>query len=150
MKLFIKHETRVEGWFKGEMMWLLDDAKKELGLDAYNVECHAGGKRFDFCIKKSQERILLELKALAVTMGRSLSFYYSRQQGFLGDEILKLHKVREKVYKYQLVIAYPCDKEKWETHMRRVESRYPMAKCVKYGTFEADGGDCLISLWRIE
>ena len=143
-RLFTIHDTRAEGWVKGELIWLFEGLKQTDTIDDFDIEAE---NMVDFVLWKNQKKILMELKAISTGGSRALSFYYSKDQ--IGKDFEKLH-AKEQEEKWVLVVAYPCTTEQWPKQIDRVEENYPMAHCEKYIKVPLNNENTyIIALWKV-
>jgi len=74
LRAFIENDTRVESWFKAELMVLLSRLKKEGVIDTFEREhsFHTDDKRsqIDFSITIGRITYLVELKALCISQSK--------------------------------------------------------------------------------
>jgi len=144
LRLFSIHDTRAEGWVKGELIWLFEGLKQTDIIDDFDIEAE---NMIDFVLWKNRKKILMELKAISTGGSRPLSFYYSKDQ--IGKDFEKLH-AKEQGEKWVLVVAYPCTIEQWKRQIGHVETKYPMAHCEKFIEFPLDNeGTYIVALWNV-
>ena len=105
-------QRQVEGWFKGELIYLLDRLKGNI-ITTWEPEVKVEGgsrKRFDFVVGVDGTPVFLELKALyhgeqrAARIGLDI-YLYKDDVGIWGD-VVKLSGLSEGVG-YNLLFIYP-------------------------------------------
>lgn len=122
--IFSKVDTRVEGWFKAEILLLLEKLLSEKKIKAYQRELniHKIGKQrnsIDFEIDfLTGQKVLLELKAISISqnMGtpRNLNFYFRPDQVGIIKDFKKLDSLNYNGDKYIIGFIYPKPtNEKW-------------------------------------
>ncbi|MCL2335278.1 MAG: hypothetical protein FWC57_04365 [Endomicrobia bacterium] len=117
-KIFSEQRTRIEDWFRGELLFIFDKLKQE--IDKFKCEyseCFDGDDRWKsvdlfFEQNKTKEKYLIELKALLIGKDRkdnkrTLGFYKTG----ISNDLIKLEKLKD--YKrYMLAFVYPgCTEE---------------------------------------
>jgi hypothetical protein len=119
---FIKNDTRVESWFKAELLVLLSRLVKEGAVDSFEREPSSydeEGKRsqIDFSVKIKGIEHYVELKALCISQSkgtpRNLSFYFRDDNVGLIKDFKKLDEssIRNK---WLIAFIYPKpDRQKW-------------------------------------
>jgi len=81
--VFAEADTRIEGWFKAELILLLSELKKKGRIKDFQPESKnqllTGYKKIDFCVFLNDEKHLFKLKALCISQkatDRNLNFYF--------------------------------------------------------------------------
>ena len=91
---FAKADTRIEGWFKAELILLLNELREQGKVENFKREApnksHTGHKKIDFNICLKGEKHLCELKALCISQAdntpRNLNFYFKEDDvGMIKD-----------------------------------------------------------------
>ena len=127
VRAFRYAERQVEGWFKGELLWLFKSLQEAKLIDSWRSEYHASqtnDRRVDFFIELADGPLYLELKA----------FYHGTQAGQkvdLGTCFTALPPDIDKLAnlpsgnKFFLVFVTPNpEREKWQAALERF--------CLKY------------------
>jgi hypothetical protein len=119
---FIQNDTRVESWFKAELLVLLTRLMKEKTIDTFEREPSFHdviGKRsqIDFSITIKGITHHLELKALCISQSkgtpRNLSFYFRDDNVGLKKDFKKFDKLGIK-NKWLIAFVYPKpDRPSW-------------------------------------
>ena len=114
--IFAAADSRLEGWFKAELLVLFDKLKREGVIEAYdrelNVHAPAGDKRnqVDFAIRIKGERHLCELKALCISQAagtpRNLAFYFRDDRVGIIKDLRKLDTLGQQ-NTWLLAFVYP-------------------------------------------
>ena len=115
--VFSAADTRIEGWFKAEMLVLLNRLLRQNQVDEYereaNITCPKDGKRkqIDFRIRVQGETHLCELKALCISRAagthRNLHFYFRDDDLGLVKDFKKLDELPGG-NKWMLAFVYPA------------------------------------------
>jgi hypothetical protein len=147
--VFAHNNTRVEGWFKGELLCLFT----ELDLHHFETEkkfCRPEWKRprrVDFALTKDKdgEEHLIELKALMLSSEeddprKSLSFYFNKD--FIPADADKLRDLcapqdyPENVRKWLLIFIYPApDAAEWDSLLAKHKLQSPENVFVQSDTY---------------
>jgi hypothetical protein len=134
VRAFLDAERQVEGWFKGELLWLLKSWKDDRLIDNWKSEYRAFQtndkrhyRRMDFFIELADGPLYLELK----------TFYHGTQAGqnvdlgtcftFLPPDIDKLANLPSG-NKFLLVFVTPnpeSKNKKWQTTLDGFRKNYP-------------------------
>ncbi|OXB20231.1 hypothetical protein B0A80_19230 [Flavobacterium tructae] len=120
-ELFAKVDSRVEGWFKAEMIFILEELCSKEKIIDYKREflikkADGKGHNIDFEVTlKSKKKILLELKALVISQSaktpRNLNFYFGNNHVGLFKDFRKLDSIDFKGEKYVIGFIYPKPEE---------------------------------------
>jgi len=138
MDTFARNDTRVEGWFKGEMLVLLDQLKRKDVILDYRREpnFYRGNKRYqvDFEIKIESEKHLVEIKAPCISQAhgtpRNLNFYFREDDIGLIKDFRKLN-LANNPNRWLLAFIYPKPrKQAWRVAMTKVPSDVSNWHCV--------------------
>jgi hypothetical protein len=113
-------EVQVEGWFKGELIWLFGQLTGKRVIENWRCECRAdeqNRKRLDFKIEVDGADAAIEVKT-AIRLQKGISYdlrWYAKQtEGFFPPDIRKL-AAHAAAYRYLLVFAYPaCPASEWD------------------------------------
>ncbi len=155
-RVFAAADSRLEGWFKAELLVLFDKLKREGVIEAYdrelNVHSPSGDKRnqVDFAIRIGGERHLCELKALCISQAagtpRNLAFYFRDDSVGIIKDLRKLDTLRQQ-NTWLLAFIYPePDLADWQqvTSSVSVEFRHWQAVTSPQSPVRA----FFVSLWR--
>jgi len=114
--VFAAADSRLEGWFKAELLVLFDNLKRQGVIEAYdrelNIQSPADGKRnqVDFSVQIGEEQHLCELKALCISQAagtpRNLHFYFRDDGVGIIKDLRKLDALRHK-NSWLLAFVYP-------------------------------------------
>ena len=128
---FIENDTRVESWFKAELLVLFRRLKKEKAIDDFEREpifYDEKGKRsqIDFSVTTNTVRHYLELKALCISQSkgtpRNLSFYFRDDNVGMVKDFRKLDHI-DIGNKWIVAFVYPKpDKESWSRTIEHVSN----------------------------
>jgi hypothetical protein len=128
---FIKNDTRVESWYKAELLVLLSRLVKERAVDSFEREpsfYDKEGKRsqIDFSVTIKGVEHYLELKALCISQSkgtpRNLSFYFRDDNVGLIKDFKKLDAIGIR-NKWILAFIYPKpDTENWRLTTNKVDN----------------------------
>lgn len=114
LRYFIKVDTRLEGWFKGELILLLNKLKKTGVIDDFFIEkkFYVGRQRkqVDFYILINNVDHILEMKALCISQARgtprNLKFYFRNDNVGLIKDFKKLNAINHQ-NKWVIAFIYP-------------------------------------------
>jgi len=129
---FSKADSRIEGWFKAELLVLFNKLLKEGRLSRYereaNIVSPKDGKRkqVDFRFEIEGEDHLCELKALCISQAagtpRNLHFYFRNDHVGLIKDLEKLDDLPHK-NKWLLAFIYPSpDVTEWNKKLASLPS----------------------------
>lgn len=103
LKLFADADSRVEGWFKGELIVLFAQLKRQGVIDAFEREAkvilpqYDKPKRIDFRIRVGAVNHLCEVKAPCISQSagtpRNLQFYFRDDKVGFYQDFKKLNTV---------------------------------------------------------
>jgi len=113
-EVFARNDTRLESWFKGELLVLLERLKSEGVIDNFerepNVQTNLGRKQIDFSVRINGEEHLCELKAACISRAkgtpRDIKFYFRKDDVGLMKDFLKLDRIAGE-RKWVLAFFYP-------------------------------------------
>ena len=132
---FIRNDTRVESWFKAELLVLFDRLVAERAIDAYERELNlhdAQGKRsqIDFSVTIKGVEHYLELKALCISRSkgtpRNLSFYFRDDDVGVIKDLKKLNRINAE-NKWIIAFVYPKPSDK---NWNDITSKLTHWKCL--------------------
>lgn len=140
-EIFSKVDTRVEGWFKAELLILLEKLLQENRISSYKREFYIKkneGQRnsIDFQITlKSGKTILVELKAITISQSagtpRNLNFYFRQDKVGLFKDFTKLDLIEDYEEKYVIGFIYPKPSiEKWADAKSKIISDHKGWCCI--------------------
>ncbi len=138
---FIKNDTRVESWFKAELLVLLTRLVNEGVIDSFEREpslYDETGRRsqIDFSVTMSGVEHYLELKALCISQSkgtpRNLSFYFRDDNVGLVKDFKKLGTISAK-NKWILAFIYPKpSSDNWRLMMGKLNDWRCLTKLEEY------------------
>jgi hypothetical protein len=115
-RAFAEVDSRIEGWFKAEMIILLKQLQKQRKIDNYAREFNISkGARqrnqIDFRLHIQGQAHLCELKALCISQAagtpRNLHFYFRDDHVGIIKDLRKLDSLTRKECKWVLAFVYP-------------------------------------------
>lgn len=119
LNVFARNDTRLESWFKGELLVLFDKLKREGIIDDFKVEYPDEKSRrakIDFLITIEGKKHYLELKAPCISQSkteRNLQFYFRNNNVGIKKDFGKLDLINNK-NKWVIAFIYPKpDEESW-------------------------------------
>lgn len=154
METFARNDTRLEGWFKGEMLVLLDQLKRKRTISDYEQEFnfYHGKKRYqvDFKIKMESEKHLVELKAPCISQARgtprNLNFYFREDNIGLLKDFRKLN-LTDNPNRWLVAFIYPKPaKHAWQVAMTKIPRDFSNWQCVT--KLDQYPDYLFISLWK--
>lgn len=156
-KLFAESDSRVEGWYKGEMIFLLQQLKEKKEIVDFHREHKIdseGETRYsvDFMIELSgKKKVLVELKAVCISQAagtpRSLNFYFGKTHVGLVKDFKKLDQIKDFKEKYVIGFVYPKpDEQLWKDGLKKLNTSYEGWSCVS--NFNEASKDCFVSVWQ--
>jgi hypothetical protein len=143
-RAFAKHDSRVEGWFKGELLVCLEKLKEEGRVDDFEREFTPGRKgwgekgqhKIDFKIRIDGQNHLCELKAMCISQAlgtsRSLSFYFRPQESnVLAKDFSKLSSLKIQCDSWIVSFVYPSPSPKdWAIALEKWRKVIADWRCV--------------------
>lgn len=110
VRVFSRTARQIEGWFKGELMYLLSKLHRDGAIARWQVDARAANddrQRFDFRIEIGDELLYLELAALHFTPQRNVAASLgSTELGVLNQYVVKLSRL-DSGRGYCLLFVYP-------------------------------------------
>jgi hypothetical protein len=139
--IFSKVDSRIEGWFKGELLFLLENLIKTRKIKSYNRELNLLNfndkrKNIDFeILLNSGKSILLELKSLTISKNagtpRNLNFYFKEDPLGILNDFIKLDLIKYNGDKYVIGFIYPKPKlENWMDMQKVIIEKGFNWKCI--------------------
>ena len=154
VEVFARNDSRIEGWFKGEMLILLDGLRKKGAVAQYSREAnlYSGTKRHqvDFELKIGDAKHLVELKAPCISQAqgtpRNLNFYFSDDNMGLFKDMRKLDTI-DGLNRWIIAFIYPRPSERaWTAATARLPQDLSRWRCItkldRYPDY------LFISVWR--
>lgn len=151
---FARNDTRLEGWFKGELLVLFEQLKSEDIIDDFeretNVQTNERRIQIDFTVKIEGEEHLCELKAACISQAkgtpRNVKFYFRDDHVGLVKDFRKLDQV-DRERKCVLGFFYPKPLEsEWQEAVATLPQDVEHWGCVtKLDQFPSY---LFIALWR--
>lgn len=125
LKTFAQADSRIEGWFKAELLVLFNRLVASQGMDKFEREAKVcsqkDGKRkqVDFRLYLQGQEHLCELKALCISQAagthRNLYFYFRDNQIGLIKDFKKLDETGS-LNKWVVAFVYPApDSKEWNS-----------------------------------
>ncbi len=153
-EVFAEADTRIEGWFKAELIVLLDSLLREKVIQEFKrepkIDTPTGRKQVDFIISLNGESHLCELKALCISQAagtpRNLHFYFREDNVGLIKDFRKLDSLPYK-NKWVIGFIYPNPKhDHWVKEISLLPDDLKHWKCI---TDPSNFPNFLfISIWR--
>ena len=151
---FANADTRIEGWFKAELIVLFNKLVREKIIEDFerepNFSVSTGRKQIDFTILINGKLHLCEIKALCISQAagtpRNLHFYFREDHVGLIKDFRKLDILPHK-NKWVIGFIYPKPKYfDWEKETSLLPKNLKHWKCI---TSLPDFPDYLfISVWK--
>lgn len=113
-KSFARKDTRVESWFKAELLVLFEQLASQQLIEGFGREISStvdtGRKQIDFMLRIKGEEHFCELKAMCISQAmrtpRNLRFYFRNNYVGLVKDFKKLDEIVAK-NKWVLAFIYP-------------------------------------------
>ncbi len=155
-EIFSKVDTRVEGWFKAELLLLFENLLKKGKIVSYQRELNIqdierNRKSIDFEVElKSDGKILIELKAMTISQSagtpRNLKFYFKEDHVGIYRDFKKLDLVNYSAVKYVIAFIYPKPNlNKWIEVKEKMLEKYANWNCIS--NIEDYPESYFISIW---
>jgi hypothetical protein len=119
---FAEADSRIKGWFKAELIVLLNRLTREGKIDGFERECSISGSagqrnQIDFRLHHQGQAHLCELKAICISQAagtpRNLHFYFRDDQVGIIKDMKKLDELPGHEGKWILAFVYPAP-DSWE------------------------------------
>jgi len=118
LESFARNDTRVESWFKAELLVFFERLKSQRLIDGFererNLRTSKGRKQIDFMVRIKEVEHLCELKAMSISkaMGtpRNLAFYFRDDSVGIIKDFKKLDQLLD-YNKWVLSFIYPKPSE---------------------------------------
>jgi len=134
---FVKHKSREEWWFAGEITWLLDKMNVKFDREKEFLP----KKYIDFRLDLDDGEHFIEMKALLDGPKPNLKK--------INDDYQRLIAWQQG-YKWLWMIAYPYSKEQWQTWFSQTVGTFPRVQPIRITDFPLpEGQKCTIIVWRI-
>ncbi len=153
-EVFAEADTRLEGWFKAELMVLFNRLLQREAIEKFKreakIDTPAGRKQIDFIVSLNGELHLCELKTLCISQAagtpRNLHFYFRENNVGLIKDFRKLESLSYK-NKWVIGFIYPNPKHgHWVKEISLLPDDLKHWKCI---TEPSDFPNFLfISIWR--
>lgn len=154
IRTFSQYDVRVEGWFKGELLYLLHRLKRQHIINDFQREVPVNPanrrRRVDFQVKLGRRTHLCELKAMCISQEqqtpRNLNFYFRDDQVGIIKDFRKLDAMNRRNM-WVLAFVYPKPSvEVWQAAIGRIPDEFIHWHCV---SALEDYPPCFfISLWK--
>lgn len=156
LSVFASKDSRLEGWFKGELLVLLERLHQQGMISGFEREfkipLEAPGKRFqvDFKIQLADVDHLCELKALCISQAsgtpRDLKFYFRGDRVGLIEDMKKLNRLPSR-NKWLIAFIYPTPSvDQWNAAVASVPSAFANFRPVNSPLSASP--ELFVSLWR--
>jgi len=111
---FARNDTRLESWFKGELLVLFEQLRSEGVIENFerepNIQTNQGRRQVDFAVTIKGETCLCELKAACISQAkgtpRNVKFYFRKDDVGLIKDFRKLNRIADDK-KWVLAFFYP-------------------------------------------
>ncbi len=137
---FAEADSRIEGWFKAEMIMLLRSLARQNKIDRFEREfniAQSGGLRnlIDFRLHIQGQSHLCELKALCISQAagtpRNLQFYFRDDHVGLVKDLKKLDALSDQENKWVLAFVYPSPTPiAWNTAIGSIPNELKHWQCL--------------------
>ncbi len=154
IRTFSQYDVRVEAWFKGELLYLLRQLKRQHIINDFQREVPVNPpnsrRRVDFQVKLGRRTHLCELKSMCISQGqqtpRNLNFYFRDDQVGIIKDFRKLDAMNRRNM-WVLAFVYPKPSiEVWQAAIARIPHELIHWHCV---SALEDYPPCFfISLWK--
>jgi hypothetical protein len=150
---FSKNDSRVEGWFKGELFFLFDILKRQriiIDFDREFIFKDNKTNKIDFRINIQNNFNFIELKPLCISQAfgtpRNLNYYFRDDKNGIINDFRKLELINLK-NKWVVAFVYPKPIENiWNQTCSTIPTELNHWKCIsdinKYPDY------LFISLWK--
>lgn len=155
MRVFADSDSRLEGWFKGELLLLFTKLKRRGVISGFRREVGlktSAGKRYsvDFVVEIGRNSHLCELKAPCISQAagtpRNLQFYFRNNRVGLLQDFKKLDRLRGR-NKWALAFIYPRpSKADWNAALSSIPRGLKHWRPVT--NWSSASKSVFISLWR--
>ena len=161
LRIFAEHDSRVEGWFKGEMLLSMDWLRREHRIESFEREFTLGDKgwgkknqrKVDFRVQIQGKHYLCELKAVCTSQaygtGRDIDFYFRPHSKVgLWKDFRKLESLPREESPWIVSFIYPAPtRERWNQTLLKWQESIGEWKCV---TSLQDYPDWLfVACWKL-
>ena len=129
-ELFSNNDTRIEGWFKAEILKSLNELKVNHCISEFKLEWSIkdeNGKRksIDFIIKFNDDKLfLIEVKAIVIShhkTPRNLNYYFREDHVGILKDFYKLNSITPYENKCVIAFIYPTpNKDEWDNILRNI------------------------------
>lgn len=146
LEAFEKHDTRMEGWFHGQLVTSLSiGPRREWRLMEVGKKVDETGQLPDIYIEAAQERISIEIKSMIIGR-RSLMQYFRKS---FGRDLKKL--VASRCPMGLITVAFPItDGGKWRELADSVHREYGTSPLVERDVMYANNRRARVTLWMKE
>ena len=145
---FTSSERQIEGWFKGELIYLFTSLQGKGELEGWEPEVLVPGlgkKRVDFRVKLDNGFVWLEFKSLYHGQQRGqpidLGIYFYKDSVGIWDDVQKLASVVEG-HSYCVMFIYPRpEADRWQellTKYRQLIGNYTFQEQSNVSQFPSD------------
>lgn len=151
---FANADTRIEGWFKAELIVLFNKLVREGVIEQFerepNFSTSSARKQVDFTILTNGKLNLCEIKAICISQAagtpRNLHFYFREDHVGLIKDFRKLDALP---YKHKFVIGFIYPKpenSQWEKEISSLPKDLNHWKCISDPSESPDF--LFISVWK--
>lgn len=154
LESFSRNDSRLEGWFKGELFLLFDILRTQNIIDDFDREFRinnevAGINQIDFRLRVNNNFNFLEIKSLCISQThtqRDLNFYFRDNNLGLINEFRRLDLINNNL-KWILGFIYPRPNENdWNNVCLNINPEFNHWECVSNINNSTDF--IFISLWK--
>jgi hypothetical protein len=161
--IFAEHDSRLEGWFKAELLVLLEDLKKQGIVTGFKREVKTylqskARRQVDFSLTFEEistndvadVRQWCELKALCISRkntNRGISFYFRDDKLGLPGDFRKLNELPQR-HKWVIAFIYPPpSQEEWDAVKKIIPEDLKEWRCL---TNPVENEAVFVSVWKCE
>jgi len=143
---FDRYDTRMEGWFHGQMLILLSqESRQGWRLLTVNKKVDDDGGRPDLRILSGQQRLRIEIKSMIID-SRTLSMYFRKS---FGKDLRKMRASREPMR--LITVAFPItDEGKWKELVDRVNNEYESSPYCSEDISYPPDRKARVTMWKKE
>jgi len=142
-EVFAKADTRIEGWFKAELILLFSRLVKAGAIQSFNREFsvypRSGGRRqIDFKLSIGNQHHFCELKALCISQAagtpRNLEFYFRDDNVGIIKDLRKLDSLKNP-NRWLLAFVYPSPSEaEWLRNLKSLPDEFSHWRSISLPT----------------
>jgi len=141
LSLFSQLGIAPEGWFRGEILYILS-YMPDIAVLKTNQEVHSVAGRPDFFIRTKDQKLLLELKVLPVDR----NYPYGWQRFLAGGNNKKDFEMLRDKKRHGIIYVYWPDVDDWNRLKNKLRSKYGVT-CAREFEIQIKRGFVIFSLW---